>query len=77
MVVEDVWDGKAIYREYRVIRKAPIESVVIDPDYQIRLDIAPLNNGKLRQSKGEVPKSWSRWMMGVYQAIAEGAASWL
>lgn len=77
MVVEDVWDGKAIYREYRVIRKAPIESVVIDPDYQIRLDIVPLNNGKLRQSRGEVPKSWSRWMMGVYQAIAEGAASWL
>jgi len=77
VVVDDEWDGKAVYREYRAVRKAPLESVVIDPDYRIRLDIVPVNNGLSRQSKGDVPKSWSRWVMGVYQLMAEGAASWL
>jgi hypothetical protein len=77
VVVEDQWDGKAYYREYRVVRKAPLQSVVIDPDYRIRVDIAPLNNGLSREVKGEVPKSWSRWMMALYQAMAEGASSWL
>lgn len=76
-VIDDTWDGKSIYREYRFLREAPIESVVIDPDYQIRLDIVPLNNGLSREPHGEVPGSWSRWMMGLYQAIAEGAAAWL
>ena len=76
-VIDDIWDAKAIYREYRVLREAPLESIVIDPDYKIRLDIAPLNNGLSNEPQGEVPDSWSRWMMGLYQALAEGAASWL
>ena len=77
VVVEDEWDGKAVYREYRAVRKAPLESVVIDPDYRIRLDIVPVNNGLSREPRGAVPKSWARWVMGVYQMVAEGAASWL
>jgi len=77
VVVDDAWDAKSIYREYRFLREAPIESVLIDPEYKIRLDVAPLNNGLSREPQGEVPKSWSRWMMGLYQAIAEGAAAWL
>lgn len=77
VVVDDEWDGKALYREYRAVREAPLESVVIDPDYRIRLDIVPVNNGLSRDSKGDVPQSWSRWVMGVFQLVAEGAASWL
>lgn len=77
VVVEDEWDGKALYREYRIVRRAPLESVVVDPDYKIRLDIVPVNNGRSIDPKGEVPGSWARWMMGVYQLVAEGASSWL
>ena len=77
VVIEDEWDGKAYYREYRVLREAPLQSVQIDPDYKIRLDIAPLNNGLSREPKGELPRSWSRWMMALYQSMAEGASSWL
>lgn len=76
-VIEDAWDGKALYREYRVVREAPLESVIIDPEYKIRLDIAPVNNGLSRNAQGDVPRSWSRWMMALYQTFAEGAASWL
>ncbi|MGI9200494.1 MAG: M1 family metallopeptidase [Woeseiaceae bacterium] len=77
VVVEDEWDGKAIYREYRVVRRAPLSSVVVDPEQKIRLDIVPVNNGRSKDPEGEVATSWSRWMMGVYQLIAEGASSWL
>lgn len=77
VVVEDEWDGKAIYREYRVVREAPLESIVIDPDHKIRLDMVPVNNGLSRHAKGDVPKSWSRWVTAIYQMMAEGAASWL
>lgn len=77
IVVDDEWDGKAVYREYRAVREAPLESVVIDPDYRIRLDIVPVNNGLSREPRGDVAQSWSRWMMAVYQMFAEGAASWL
>ncbi|HNP34276.1 MAG TPA: M1 family metallopeptidase [Woeseiaceae bacterium] len=76
-VVEDEWNGKGVYREYRAVRAAPLDSVIIDPDYRIRLDIVPVNNGLSREAKGVVPGRWSRWVAAVFQAIAEGAASWL
>ena len=77
VIVEDEWDGRAIYREYRVVRRAPLTSIVVDPEHKIRLDNAPLNNGLSQDPKGVVASSWSKWMMGVYQHIAEGASSWL
>jgi len=77
VVVEDEWNGKAIYREYRAVREAPLESIIVDPERNIRLDNVAVNNGLSRNAKGEVPKSWSRWVMAIYQTMAEGAASWL
>jgi hypothetical protein len=77
VVVEDEWNGKAIYREYRVVREAPLESIVVDPERKIRLDIVPVNNGLSRKAKGDLPKSWSRWVTAIYQMMAEGAATWL
>ncbi len=77
MIVRDQWDGKGIYREYRFVRRSPLESVVIDPEHNIRLDILPVNNGQTRNADNSVPKEWSRWLTGLYQLLAEGAASWL
>ncbi len=77
LIVEDEWDGKGLYRHYRVVRSAPLDSVVIDPDYKIRLDTVPLNNGLSRKSSGPVPGSWSRWLTAALQLLAEGASSWL
>jgi len=77
VVVRDEWDGKGVYREYRIVRPSPLDSVVIDPDYNIRLDIVPVNNGLKHEGGGAIPKDWSRWLTGLYQLFAEGAASWL
>jgi hypothetical protein len=76
-VVVDEWDGKGVYRVYRVVRAAQLDAVVIDPDYRIRLDVVPVNNGLRREPEGEIPSNWSRWLTGAYQLIAEGASSWL
>jgi len=77
VVISDAWDGKGVYREYRTVRPSPLESVVIDPNYNIRLDIVPVNNGLSREVSGTAPRDWSRWVTGLYQLFAEGAASWL
>jgi hypothetical protein len=76
-VIVDEWDGKGVYRVYRVVRAAQLDAVVIDPDYKIRLDVVPVNNGLRREPEGEIPGNWSRWLTGAYQLIAEGASSWL
>jgi len=76
-VVVDDWDGKGVYRAYRVVRAAQLDAVIIDPDYKIRLDVVPVNNGLRREPEGEIPHDWSRWLSGFYQLIAEGASSWL
>jgi len=76
-VVVDDWDGKGVYRAYRVVRAAQLDAVIIDPDYKIRLDVVPVNNGLRREPEGEIPHDWSRWLTGVYQLFAEGASSWL
>jgi hypothetical protein len=76
-VVVDDWDGKGVYRVYRVVRSAKLDAVVIDPDYKIRLDVVPVNNGLRREAEGEIPQNWSRWLTGFFQLIAEGASSWL
>ncbi|MDJ0698623.1 MAG: M1 family metallopeptidase [Woeseiaceae bacterium] len=77
LVVEDEWDGKGLYRHYRVVRPAPLDSVIIDPDYKIRVDTVPVNNGLSRKPSGPVPGSWSKWLTAVFQLLAEGASSWL
>jgi hypothetical protein len=76
-VVVDDWDGKGVYRVYRVVRAAQLDAVIIDPDYKIRLDVVPVNNGLRRDPEGDIPRNWSRWLTAVYQLIAEGASSWL
>ena len=76
-VIVDNWDGKGVYREYRVVRAAQLDAVVIDPDYKIRLDVVPANNGLRREPEGDIPRNWSRWLTAVYQLVAEGASSWL
>lgn len=76
-VVVDEWDGKGVYRVYRVVRAAQLDAVVIDPDYKIRLDVVPVNNGMRREPEDKIPQNWSRWLTGVFQLIAEGVSSWL
>ncbi|MBT8108330.1 MAG: M1 family metallopeptidase [Gammaproteobacteria bacterium] len=77
VVIRDDWDGKGLYREYSTLRPSPLEAVVIDPDYNIRVDIVPVNNGLSDEASGDVPGEWARWVTALYQLFAEGAASWL
>ena len=76
-IIRDAWDGKGVFREYRIVRSAPLDAVVVDPERNIRLDTVPVNNGLTREPAGEIVGDWSRWLGSVYQLIAEGVASWL
>lgn len=76
-VAMDSWDGKAVFREYRVVRGAPLSEVIIDPEYRIRLDVVPANNGLARKPHGNLANDWAWWMGGLFQWLAEGAGAWL
>jgi len=76
-IVQDAWDGKGVFREYRIVRPAPLDAVIIDPSRNIRLDIVPVNNGLAREPAGVIAGDWARWLGSVFQLMAEGIASWL
>jgi hypothetical protein len=76
-IIHDAWDGRGVFREYRIVRSAPLDAVVIDPDRNIRLDTVPVNNGLAREPAGTIAGDWSRWLGGICQLVAEGLASWL
>jgi hypothetical protein len=77
VIIRDAWDGRGLFREYRMVRAAPLNSVIIDPERNIFLDMVPVNNGLSREPSGAIADDWSRWLSSVYQLLAEGASSWL
>jgi hypothetical protein len=76
-IVRDAWDGKGVFREYRIVRPAPLDAVIVDPSRNIRLDIVPVNNGLAREPAGVIAGDWARWLGSVFQLMAEGISSWL
>jgi hypothetical protein len=76
-IIRDAWDGKGLFREYKIVRSAPLNAVIVDPERNIWLDTVPVNNGLSREPAGEIVDDWSRWLGSVFQLVAEGAASWL
>lgn len=76
-VVVDEWDGKALRRDYRIVRAAPLAAVVIDPEDRIRLDVVPINDGLSRQGSVGLARDWGWWSGALFQWLAEGVCSWL
>jgi aminopeptidase N len=70
------WDGKDRWVRYVYRKKAQVESVQIDPDYQVTLDSDYLNNSRTTESHhGAVHKIAAYWMF-LTQFLAQ-MLSWL
>lgn len=70
------WDGKDRWVRYVYRKKAQVESVQIDPDYQLTLDSDYLNNSKVVPSQtGAVHKLATYWLF-LTQFLAQ-FMSWL
>jgi aminopeptidase N len=70
------WDGKDRWVRYVYRKKAQVESVQIDPDYQVTLDRDYLNNSQVTKSqRGATAKIATYWMF-LTQLLAQ-FLSWL
>jgi len=70
------WDGKDRWVRYVYRKKAQVESVQIDPDYQVTLDRDYLNNSHVTKSqRGATAKIATYWMF-LTQFLAQ-FLSWL
>ncbi len=70
------WDGKDRWVRYVYRKKAKVESVQIDPEYQVTLDRDYLNNSQVTKSQtGAITKIATYWMF-LTQFLAQ-FLSWL
>lgn len=76
-VIRDRWDGRATWRGYRFVRRAPLEEVSIDPERRIAIDVRPENNGLLRQADPAMVGDLSSWLSLLASSIAAGLSLWL
>ncbi len=73
----ETWDGRALYREYRVEHASPLDEVRIDPDDTIALDPDRLNDGRKRKAERALARDWGWWLGGTMQFLAETLGGWL
>ena len=66
-----VWDGQERWKRYELTRRERLESVEIDPDRRLALDIDWLNNAR-RVEPDSRGAAWlvSRWLLVVQQALS-------
>ncbi len=76
-VVRDDWDGKAPWRRYRFLRKAPLTEVRIDPEGKAVVDVARADNGRLAEPDPRLRSDWGLWVAAVAQWLAAGMSLWL
>ncbi len=70
------WDGKDRWVRYVYRKKAKVESVQIDPEYQVTMDRDYLNNSQVTKSqRGATAKIATYWMF-LTQFLAQ-FLSWL
>jgi hypothetical protein len=74
--VTERWDGKDRWVRFVYHKKAKVESVQLDPDYQVPLDDNYLNNSRTAESQhGAIHKIATYWMF-LTQMLAQMLA-WL
>ncbi len=70
------WDGKDRWMRYVYRKKAQVESVQIDPNYQVTMDNDYLNNSSVEESQhGAVHKVGMYWMF--FTQMLGQMLSWL
>ncbi len=74
--VHDRWDGKAAWRKYRTVRRAPLREVRLDPQRRIAVDVVPQNNARSIEPDRPFVHAWNAWLTALAQWLAGGAATW-
>ncbi|MFQ5817709.1 MAG: M1 family metallopeptidase [Terriglobia bacterium] len=73
--VRAVWDAKALWKLYTVVKPAKLEYAAVDPERKILLDINYTNNSRRLKARAEVPASkwaskWMIWLQDFMQTLA-------
>jgi hypothetical protein len=76
-VVRDKWDGKASWRAYRFIRKAPILDARVDRGGRIAVDVKPQNNALAASPDGGFAADFGLWLGAAAEWLAGGLSLWL
>jgi hypothetical protein len=77
VVVTDRFDGRAPWREYRFVRAAPLDSVVIDPDDTILIDPDPGNNARALHVDEKRSRLVGLLLGAIATFVAMGVSLWL
>ena len=75
-IVRERWDGKAAWRKYRTVRRAPLTAVRVDPEHRIAVDVEPQNNARSVEPASEFVNAWGAWFAALAQWFAGGVAAW-
>ncbi len=75
-IVRDRWDGRAAWREYRVVRHARLTDVRVDPELRIAVDVKPQNNARSVKPDERFVRAWSSWVSALGQWLAGSLATW-
>ncbi len=72
--VREHWEGVETYKVFSYVRRMPVEKAQLDPDYKLRLDVDPANNGRFRRADAFPAFRWGlKWLLRL-QHFLETAA---
>ncbi|MCA9667255.1 MAG: M1 family metallopeptidase [Myxococcales bacterium] len=75
--VHDLWDGRATWRAYRVVRAARLAEVRIDRAGDIALDVDRTNNGWRRVPERGLKRDLGLWSTAIGQWLMTALGAWL
>lgn len=73
--VRDVWDGKSLWKLYRVVKPAKLDYAIVDPERKMLLDINYTNNSKQLSpatdfSASKWASKWMVWLQDYLQTLS-------
>lgn len=74
--ITDRWDGRAAWREYRFLRRSPLQEVQIDPEDIIKLDTQRVNNAWRREPDADFLTRWVAWLTQGLQWMLLTSGGW-
>ena len=76
-LVREPWDGRAAWREYRVVRRARLVDVRVGPDDRLAADPRPQDNALRVEPEPRALADWSAWLGAAAAWAAAGISLWL
>ncbi len=72
VTIQEVWDGRAAWRQYRFLRGAKLKAVRLDPDNKIALDYDIKNNSRLLDPDPDLARDMTAWAGALFQTFLSG-----